>query len=343
VGGRYSALSYFGLVPACVLGVDAALLLGRSAEMAQRCRASAPVTENPGLVLGALLGAAALSGRDKLTLETSPGIESFGLWVEQLIAESTGKDGTGIVPIVGEPRLEPRRFGEDRLFAACVLEGDDDLLQRAASLAAAGQPVVTLRLRDAHDLGGEMFRWEYATAVAGHLLGIHPFDQPNVESAKKKARSILETLARREAPPAIPEEDPLPALARARSGSTIGFMVFGDPRPELESALDELRAALVETRGVATTVGFGPRFLHSTGQLHKGGPRDALFVQLLLEEAPLPIPGEAFGFEALLAAQAAGDWLALRDAGRSVIRAPRTKSPVDAIRTWTTRLRSLRR
>jgi glucose-6-phosphate isomerase/transaldolase/glucose-6-phosphate isomerase len=339
IGGRYSALSFFGLVPAAAIGVDVDRLLERGASMAARCAGDAPAGEHPGLVLGAILGSAARAGRDKLTLVCSPAIDAFGMWVEQLVAESTGKDDTGIVPVIGEPWAEPRRYGDDRLFVLLALGDDRDIERRAEELAGAGHPVVFISWNDAYDLGGEMFRWEYATAVAGHLLEIHPFDQPNVESAKRNARAILDDLARGEPLPWIPEEDPIPLLSSVVAGETAAFMVFGEPTLELESAFETLRRALVDVRGVATTLGFGPRFLHSTGQLHKGGPANAVFVQILIDEEPLPIPGERFGFEALLAAQAAGDWLALRQAKRRVVRAPRTQDVPGAIRVWAERVR----
>ncbi len=343
IGGRYSALSFFGLVPAAVLGVDVDRLLERAKSMAERCRAETPAPDHAGLVLGAILGSAARAGRDKLTLVASAEIDSFGLWIEQLIAESTGKEDTGIVPVIGEPAVDPMRYGADRLFVAISVGDDPAVIRRAAKLAAAGHPVMSFVLADRLDLGAEMFRWEYATAVAGHLLEIHPFDQPNVEAAKRRARTILDDLTRGAPAESIPEEDPMELFDMARSGDTVAFKVFGEPTAELESAFDDLRAALVERRGVATTLGFGPRFLHSTGQLHKGGPPNAVFVQLVLQEAPLPIPGERFGFETLIAAQAAGDWLALRDSGRRVARAPQAANPAVMVQDWARRVRESRR
>ncbi len=343
LGGRYSALSLFGLVPAAALGSDGGALLERADAMARRCAPEVPPEENPGLVLGALLGSAANAGRDKLTIVTSRPIESFGLWIEQLIAESTGKDGTGVVPVDAEPWVDPVRYGKDRLFVAVVLGEDGAVLGRARSLTEAGHPVFTIRLEDRLDLGAEMFRWEYATSVCGRLLGVHPFDQPNVEAAKKKARTILDALGRGEAIPPIPEADPVPSLAAVAPGEMVGLMVYGEPRPELEAALAEMRSTIVEVRGVATTLGFGPRFLHSTGQLHKGGPPRALYVQLVLDEEPLPIPGEGIGFEQLIAAQAAGDYLALVDSGKRVVRASPGRNPAGTVRETAKRLRSARR
>lgn len=343
LGGRYSALSLFGLVPAAVIGVDVEALLARAAGAASRCAANTPANENPGLALGALLGAAAKLGRDKLTLVASRPIASIGLWIEQLIAESTGKEGAGIIPVDAEPWVDPARYGTDRLFVALVLGEDAAVLGRARSLSAAGHPTLTIRLRDTLDLGAEMFRWEYATAVAGHVLGIHPFDQPNVEAAKIKARAVLDALGRGEAMERIPEDDPVPFLAASEAGDVVYLMVYGEPRPELEAALAELRVAIVETRGLATTLGFGPRFLHSTGQLHKGGPSKCACVQIVLNEEPLPIPGQPIGFEQLIVAQATGDFLALKDSGKRVVRAAAGRSPVTTIRDWAKRLRSARR
>ena len=342
LGGRYSALSLFGLVPAAMVGIDIAQLLERAANMAAQCEAQVPVRENPGMRLGAILGSAALAGRDKLTLRIAAPIDSFALWIEQLVAESTGKDGRGIVPVAGDRAIDPSFYAQDRLFAAIPC-GDSGLPRYATALEAAGHPLVILPTNDAYDLGAEMFRWEFATAVAGHLLGIHPFDQPNVEAAKKYARDSIEALKRGRAMEKIAEEDPVPFLSSASPGDHVGIMVFGDPDAELLEILQELRATIVERTRAATTLGIGPRFLHSTGQLHKGGTAHARYVQILLRENPLPIPGEPFGFDQLLAAQAAGDFLALKEAGKFVLRAPATRDPHAEARSWIARLRGAKK
>jgi glucose-6-phosphate isomerase/transaldolase/glucose-6-phosphate isomerase len=322
VGGRYSALSFFGLVPAAVLGVDVAALLERAIAMEAACAPAVPIAANPAARLGALLGSAAEAGRDKLGLLLSPGIESFGLWVEQLVAESTGKDGKGIVPIVDEPAFPAARCGGDRVFVATRLAGDDNatLDARCAELAAAGQPVLTIEVPDRAALGAEMFRWELATAIAGHLLGVHPFDQPDVQATKARTTEILDALSRG-APAVEPDAGDAAALvARVREGDFVGIMVYGDPDAGIDEAVRELRLALATSRRVATTYGVGPRFLHSTGQLHKGGSPRCAFLQLVLPERTLPIPGLPFGFGELLAAQASADLLALRAAGRRAAR-----------------------
>ncbi|MGH2569618.1 MAG: glucose-6-phosphate isomerase, partial [bacterium] len=286
LGGRYSALSFFGLVPAAVLGVDLTALLDRAVEMEAACAPAIPVAANPAARLGALLGSAAMAGRDKLGLLLSPGIGSFGLWVEQLVAESTGKDGKGLVPIVDEPAFPAARGGGDRVFVATRLAGDDnaELDARADALAAAGQPVLTIEVPDRAALGAEMFRWELATAIAGHLLGVHPFDQPDVQATKARTTEILDALSRG-VPAAEPDAGDAAALvAGVREGEFVAVMVYGDPDPGIEAAVQDLRLALATSRRVATTYGVGPRFLHSTGQLHKGGSSRCAFLQVLLPE-----------------------------------------------------------
>jgi glucose-6-phosphate isomerase/transaldolase/glucose-6-phosphate isomerase len=338
LGGRYSALSLFGLVPAALLGIDIAQLLERAQSMAARCEARVPVEENPGMRLGALLGSAALAGRDKLTLRIAVPIDSFALWIEQLVAESTGKDGRGIVPVVGEPPVDPSSYANDRLFVGIPC-GDSGPPRNAAALEAAGHPVAIVPASDAYDLGAQIFLWEFATAVAGHLLGIQPFDQPNVEAAKKYARDLIDALKRGRPLEKIPEDDPVPFLESASPEDHVGILVYGDPDDELIDALQSLRAVIVERTRAATTFGVGPRFLHSTGQLHKGGSDHARYLQILLRENPLPIPGEPFGFDQLLASQAGGDYRALLEAGKSVLRAPGTREPHAEVRNWIVRLR----
>jgi glucose-6-phosphate isomerase/transaldolase/glucose-6-phosphate isomerase len=334
IGGRYSALSFFGLVPGGVLGVDIMGLLDRARAMAAQCEPGVAAASNPGALLGALLGAAALAGRDKLSILLSPGISSFGLWVEQLVAESTGKEGRGIVPVVDEPVASASCYGRDRLFVALRLHGDDNetLDRQIDSLVTSGQPVYTIDVPDRLALGAEIFRWELATAIAGHLLGIQPFDQPDVQSAKTLTSEILDALTHGEARPEADSGDPVALLDEVREGDFVGIMIYGDPDEEIERAVNELRRALQESRRVATTYGIGPRFLHSTGQLHKGYSNRCAFVQLVLEEAPLPISGRSFGFGDLMSAQASGDLLALRAAGKRVARLAPGDSPAGSLR-----------
>lgn len=342
VGGRYSALTYFGLVPAALLGVDLAKLLRRAKRMAEACRNHAP--HNPGLQLGAGLGELALLGRDKVTFFASPQIEVFTMWVEQLIAESTGKSGTGILPVVGEALTEPAFYDNDRLFVYLRLAGDDNVKLDGwlDLLSGAGHPLITIQLDELEDVGQEFFRWEMATVAAGAVLKINPFDQPNVESAKVKARELM---AEYEKNGYLPLESPTldyedidaygPAMgatvsealkafvSQHRPGDYVALMAYLPYRPEIEAALTELRQWLQYNLRTATTVGYGPRFLHSTGQLHKGDGNRGLFIQITHTPATtVEIPGESYNFATLLAAQAQGDYNALRDAkrGRRLIR-----------------------
>ena len=348
IGGRYSALSAFGLLPAALMGVDVRELLRRGQAMAGRCRPGGEGDEaiNPGLELGAILGALAEAGRDKVTLIAPDAIASFGAWVEQLVAESTGKEGKGILPVVDEPLVDPETLGDDRLFIQLRLDGDGAHDEAVAGLRAAGHPVVTLSLRDRTDLGGQFFLWEMATAVAGHLLGINPFDQPNVEAAKVLARQMV---AAYQETGRLPAPDPSfevggigvygdqggaslsevwdRFLGRAAAGGYIAIQAFLPPSASLGERLSGLALALRRRTRLATTWGYGPRFLHSTGQLHKGDGGNGLFIQLTADssaEAPIPDrPGAAessMTFGVLLAAQALGDRQALLDAGRQVVR-----------------------
>ena len=312
VGGRYSALSVFGLLPAALIGADVAAILEAGAEMACACDRYVPSSENPALWLGALMGEAARAGRDKLTLMLGADLAPFGAWTEQLVAESTGKEGTGIVPVVDEELGEVGSYGHDRLFVAL---GDVDGL---SDLAAAGHPVARLRVSGPERLGAEFFRWEFATAVAGHVLGVNPFDQPNVAEAKKAALHILKE--RRLDDPGLDDlKGPLGSLGR---GDYLALLAYIDPTPANTDRLQHIRLAIRDRKHVATTLGFGPRYLHSTGQLHKGGPESGVFIQVVDEtyELDLPIPGRSFSFGELLAAQALGDLLALRRLGRRVAR-----------------------
>ncbi len=329
VGGRYSALTPFGLVPAALIGVDVHRLLDRALTMAEASASCVPVRENPGLVLGAALGELARAGRDKLTFLLPPSTAPFGAWVEQLIAESTGKEGRGILPVVGEPPGAVEAYGPDRAFVHLAIGAEPDAGTGALveALARAGQPTVALRLGDAYDLGGEFFRWELAVAAAGAVLGIHPFDQPDVQRAKDATRAVLEAFVSGgrlvEPPPAAPDDArALEAfLAGAGPGRYVAIQAYLAPREETSRALAAIQAGLRDRLRAAVTVGYGPRFLHSTGQFHKGGPATGCFLQLTDDPAQdLAVPGQAVSFGTLIRAQALGDYRALEDGGRPVLR-----------------------
>lgn len=324
IGGRYSVLSYFGLVPAALIGIDTGLVLDRADNMREGCASCLPQAENPGCWLGACLGALALKGRDKLTLVTSPSIAGFGLWVEQLIAESTGKDGKGVVPVVGEPLASPDCYGNDRFFVYLRLKADDNSATDAAvdKIRASGQPVVMLEMQDKYDLGAEFFRWEFTTAVAGAVLGIHPFNQPDVQQSKSATERVLKEVISSGHLPELKKAGSLnDLLAKAGPGRYLAVMAYLRQTAEMDTALGDLRRKVLEQYHIATTVGYGPRFLHSTGQLHKGGPNTGLFIQLTAQHrADLPVPGEPFSFGAVVDAQALGDFEALQANGREVIR-----------------------
>ena len=318
-------LSHFGVVPAALIGMDVATLLDRADRMREGCAPFVPVHNNPGAWLGAVMGTLALRGRDKLTMVTSPSIGSFGLWVEQLIAESTGKEGRGIVPVASEPLVDSDSYGDDRLFVYLRLEGDGNTDTDAAveRLESAGRPVVRLDLRDRYDLGAEFFRWELATVVAGAILGIHPFDQPNVQEAKGLTARVIQeyqtsgSMLVTEATGSLAE-----LLSRAQPGDYLAIMSYVRQTPETDMALSDLRRRVMKRYRIATTLGYGPRFLHSTGQLHKGGPDTGLFLQLTVShEEDLPVPGEPYTFGALADAQALGDLRALQAKGRRVAKA----------------------
>ncbi len=329
IGGRYSALSYFGLVPAALGGVDVSGVLDRAATMVQACSPSVPAGENPGAWLGAVFAEAAKVGRDKITIVAPPAIQSFGVWAEQLIAESTGKEGKGLVPVADEALGTPQVYGDDRLFVRLALPGDDEPSALAA-LGQAGHPVVTLKLSDPLAIGAEFFRWEYAIAVAGAILGLNVFDQPNVQEAKDLTRKVLSEGN----PPTVGEgirwagqsgatlEAAIQSLlGQARAGDYVALLAFIAPSPEHDRALNSIRLAIRDSHRVATTVGYGPRYLHSTGQLHKGGPNTGVFLQLVGDDPhDVPIPGEKFSFGVLKQAQALGDFQALRNHGRRVLR-----------------------
>jgi glucose-6-phosphate isomerase len=320
VGGRYSALSLFGLVPAALVGIDVAALLERGAAMAAACGPDRAAGQSPGLWLGAVLGEAARAGRDKLTLVCAPPLAHFGAWVEQLVAESSGKQGRGIVPVVDEPLGPPSVYGSDRLFVAVARRGAPDVHAAALdALAAAGHPVVRLEFDAAPDLGAEFFRWEMATAVACAILRVNAFDQPNVAESK---RNTLEVLAGG-APPAPPAtlEDARRLLAGLAAGDYLAILAYVAPTPEHDRRLGAVRRRWRDRARVATTVGYGPRYLHSTGQLHKGGPPRGRFVIVTAgAAADVDIPGQPWGFATLEQAQAEGDRRALAARRLPVVR-----------------------
>jgi glucose-6-phosphate isomerase len=340
VGGRYSALTYFGLIPAALVGVNLPRLLRRANSMAGACHNSA--LHNPGLQLGAVMGELAVAGRDKVTFFVSPKIAAFGIWVEQLIAESTGKLGGGILPVADEAITEPAFYGNDRVFVYLRLAGDDnvELDGKVNVLAAGGHPVITIQMDELEDLGQEFFRWEMATAAAGAILKINPFDQPNVELAKVKARELMAEFEQRGHLPVVTptlDYDDIdvygPAmgesvteclkafLSQYRPGDYVAIMAYLPYQPEIEAALNGLRLRLRDGLRAATTVGYGPRFLHSTGQLHKGDGNKGLFIQITHTPATdVEIPGEKYTFAILHAAQAQGDYNALQQNGRRLIR-----------------------
>ena len=323
VGGRYSILSHFGLVPAALMGIDIEKMLDPARRMQAACLAD-EVADSPGAVLGAAIGRLALGGRDKLTIFASPSIAGFGLWAEQLVAESLGKEGRGVVPVAGEAPQSPGAYGDDRLFVYVRLDGDDNSPVDAAleDLARSGQPVVRLDLGDRFDLAAEVFRWEFAVAVAGAVIGVNPFDQPDVQATKDMTNSVLAEFLRSGALPDAPETMPAAELlSLVRPGDYVAIMAYANQSPELDAAVDDLRRALMTRFRVATTMGYGPRFLHSTGQLHKGGPPLGLFLQVVEStELDVAIPGQPYSFGVLASAQALGDLRALKSAGRRVSR-----------------------
>ena len=332
IGGRFAVLSYFGMLSVELMGLDVPLMLARAAAMADACGCDVPIAQNPGAWLGAVMGVLALAGRDKITFIASPAIASFGDWVEQLIAESTGKQGRGILPVVGERVGSPAVYGADRLFVYLRLANDGEHDAAVAALAAVGHPVVQLDLTDRYDLGGQFFLWEMATVIAGHLLGIQPFDQPDVEAAKKMARKFITVYQAAGKLPEITPAAPTAAtlrnfVAQAARGDYIAIHAYVTPTAETDAALLKLRMALRDTTRLAVTTGYGPRFLHSTGQLHKGDAGKGLFVQLIAKaETDLSIPDTAgdaassISFDVLKRAQALGDYEALVAVDRRVLR-----------------------
>ena len=340
IGGRYSVLSYFGMVPAALMGCDLRGLLSGGAAMRDLCVPNADPLANPAARFGAEMGALAMSGRDKLTILASPALSPFGLWAEQLVAESLGKDGRGIVPIVGEPLGGAAAYGEDRQFVYMKARGDDsDADALADALESAGHPIARREVDAdalAAGLGAEFYRWEFAVAAAGAVMGVNPFDQPDVQRAKDLAQAALDEYARGGRLPDISPSGSARELAAAmRPGDYMAILAYVPQTARTDAALFELRAALLSKYGAPTTLGYGPRYLHSTGQLHKGGANNAAALAITApHRATVEIPGERIDFGALADAQAWSDLEALKSAGRrtaSVVLPP-DSDPADAIR-----------
>jgi transaldolase/glucose-6-phosphate isomerase len=362
LGGRYSALSYFGLVPATLTGIDSERLLERARQISSLCSSVQTVQQNPAVLLGASLGILATLGRDKLTFINPPQLDGFADWTEQLIAESTGKEGKGILPVVGEELADPEIYGQDRVFVHLYLNRGSEqeappLSGRIAALEDAGHPVIHIPLGDVYDIGGQFLLWEIATAVAGSIMQINPFDQPNVEAAKVRARQMVSAY---KSSGALPTQTPIldtdqfavysshaaksvraalrSFLEEAKTGDYVAIQAYLQPEASTTSALHGLQSTLRAKTHLATTIGYGPRFLHSTGQLHKGDRGNGLFILFTNDpEMDLQIPDDvnsshsSLSFGTLKLAQAFGDQMALADAGRRLIRIHLHADPVAAI------------
>lgn len=333
IGGRYSALATFGLVPAALIGLDIHQFLDRALIMSENCAFNVPSEEASGLVLGAALGELALQGRDKITFFTSTSIQSLPVWIEQLIAESTGKNGKGVIPIVNEPVSASTDYGNDRVFVHLQTENDRSQYEETINtLEEMGYPVIRVTLTDPLNVSQEIFYWEIAIAAAGAVLGIHPFNQPNVQMAKDLAREMMEKTQKGTIidstvqtvgmdKPQIVQEALKKWMAQVRDNDYIGIQAYIAPTPEITEILQTMRSAFVSQLKVATTSGYGPRFLHSTGQLHKGGPNSGLFIQFIDDlRQDIPVPETTFTFGKLIQAQALGDYQALSQLGRRIIR-----------------------
>jgi transaldolase/glucose-6-phosphate isomerase len=348
IGGRYSAISNFGMVPAAVMGLNTAKFLKSTEEMVIACRPSSAADVNPGVILGTILGVAANHGRDKLTIVTSPGIFDLGAWLEQLIAESTGKIGKGIIPVDREKLAKPAVYGNDRVFAYLRLASKPNKAQDAAvaALEKAGHPVVRITLPNTGTLGQEFFRWEIATAVAGSIIGINAFNQPDVEASKIETKKLTTQYeATGSLPPEVPffedkgiklfaDEKNVAAvhgpkladvlkahLSRLGTGDYFGVLGYIPMNAANEKTLQGIRHSVRDKKKVATVLGFGPRFLHSTGQAYKGGPNSGVFLQITCDDAKdLPVPGQKYTFGIVKAAQARGDFAVLSERGRRALR-----------------------
>jgi transaldolase / glucose-6-phosphate isomerase len=364
IGGRYSALSNFGMVPAAVMGIDVSKFLKNTQKMVEACGADSDATTNPGVILGTILGLAADQGRDKMTIITSPGIYDLGAWLEQLLAESTGKSGKGIIPVDRELLAKPDLYGNDRVFAYLRLESDPDKEQAAAvdALAKAGHPVVRIVLPEIYTLGQEFFRWEIATAVAGSLIGINAFNQPDVEASKTETRKLTTEY---ESTGKLPPESPFftgdgaklyadiknagelkgggtlagflkKHLARIGAGDYFAVLGYITMNEAHEEALQAIRLAVRDNKKVATVLGFGPRFLHSTGQAYKGGPNSGVFLQITCDDAvDILVPGQKYTFGVVKSAQARGDFAVLAERGRRALRVHLGKDVAAGLATLT--------
>jgi len=349
IGGRYSALSNFGMVPAAAMGMDLGKFLRTTQEMVKACGASSTADSNPGVLLGNILGVAANHGRDKITIITSPGISDLGAWLEQLIAESTGKIGKGIIPVDREKLAKPSVYGSDRIFAYLRLANKPNKAQDAAvaAIEKAGHPVVRITLPNVYALGQEFFRWEIATAVAGSIIGINAFNQPDVEASKIETKKLT---SQYEATGSLPPESPFfiakdaklfaddknsaalsggkslneilkTHLSRIGAGDYFAVLGYIPMNAQNEKALQTIRMSVRDAKKVATCMGFGPRFLHSTGQAYKGGPNSGVFLQITCDHASdLSVPGQKYTFGVVKAAQARGDFAVLAERGRRALR-----------------------
>jgi glucose-6-phosphate isomerase len=352
IGGRYSALSDFGLAPAAASGIDVEQFLDRTRKMVDACGPEVAAFDNPGVILGAVLGVAHNQHRNKVTIIASPGIYDLGAWLEQLLAESTGKNGNGLIPVDRESLTQPEAYGDDRLFVYLRLESDSnpDQDRGVEALKQAGQPVAQISVRDIYNLGQEFFRWEIATAVAGSVIGINPFDQPDVEASKVETKKLTEAYER---DGSLPAETPLfedesvklfadpknaealkelvvdqslsgylkAHLERLKAGDYFALLAYIEMNQEHERALQEARHVVRDQKRVATCLGFGPRFLHSTGQAYKGGPNEGVFLQITCNDAiDMPVPGQKYSFGIVKAAQARGDFEVLAERGRRALR-----------------------
>jgi len=353
IGGRYSALSNFGMVPATVMGVNVLSFLQNSNQMALACSPGSSDSNNPGVALGALLGSLALEGRDKVTILASSSVYDLGVWLEQLLAESTGKCGKGIIPVDREPVGPPAVYGDDRVFIYMRLaeDEDDEQIQKLGELESVGQPVVRIEIRDAYHLGQEWFRWEIATAVIGSILKVNPFDQPDVEAAKIVTRELIKSTKEPIPSPIerpffccediklFADETNISALCatsgshlsladylrahfnRISPGDYLALLAYIEMNATHEESLRRLRVAIRDAKCSATCVGFGPRFLHSTGQIYKGGPNTGVFLQITCDDTvDLPTPGRNYSFSTVKSAQARGDFEALNERGRRSLR-----------------------
>jgi transaldolase/glucose-6-phosphate isomerase len=351
VGGRYSALTVFGLLPAALIGADVGAMLARARRMSEACSAKMPESNNPGVILGAALGEMGLAKRDKITFICSPSLAAFPTWAEQLIAESTGKERKGLVPVANEHLVAPEKYGKDRFFVYLRFAGDEnhDLDRQMAALEANGHPALRIDVNDKNDLGQEFFRWEFAVAAAGAVLGIHPFNQPDVQLAKDLAKKAMENNGKRTArirdEVAAEDRDALQGalsswLGKKKARDYVAVQAFLNPSSDNNTELMGLCVALQEQLGAASTLGFGPRFLHSTGQLHKGGPNTVLVLQIVDQPSEnLPAPETNYTFDALIQAQGLGDYAALKQRRRRILRVNLGRDTVSGLRALVETLR----